>query len=101
MAAHFNSLTPAEHERLVILGEEAAEVVQAVAKILRHGYDSYHHGVDNRNQLEKELGDLKHALIMMYDAEDISIAQVARYAAKKKLKIGKYLHHQGDNECRK
>ena len=40
---HFNKLTEAEQERLVILAEECAEVIQVVAKIQRHGFNS-----DNR-----------------------------------------------------
>jgi len=39
---HFNNLNPAELERLAILAEEAAEVVQIANKIIRHGYASYH-----------------------------------------------------------
>ena len=35
---NFNQLTPAETERLAILAEECGEVIQAVGKILRHGY---------------------------------------------------------------
>ncbi len=42
MQDHFNRLTPAEAERLAMLAEEAAEVIQIVGKILRHGYASYH-----------------------------------------------------------
>lgn len=54
-------LTHAERERLEMLAEEAAEVVQACTKILRHGYRSYHPSdVKNLNKvlLEKELRDL-------------------------------------------
>jgi len=37
---HFNGLSPAEAERLALLAEECGEVVQAVCKVLRHGYES-------------------------------------------------------------
>ncbi|HRP26375.1 hypothetical protein [Thauera sp.] len=56
-----NKLTDAEAERLAMLAEEAAEVVQIVGKILRHGYDSYHPlqpDVLNRELLDDELRDL-------------------------------------------
>src|SRR5579872_899269 len=33
-------LTPAQIERLALLAEECGEVMQAVSKILRHGYES-------------------------------------------------------------
>lgn len=36
------TLTEAQIERLEMLAEEAAEVVQATTKILRHGYQSFH-----------------------------------------------------------
>ena len=42
MTEHFNKLTPAEDERLAMLAEECAEVIQIVSKIQRHGYDSWH-----------------------------------------------------------
>jgi hypothetical protein len=35
---YFNSLTPAELERLSLLLEELGEAQQAIGKILRHGY---------------------------------------------------------------
>lgn len=57
---HFNQLTPAEAERLAMLAEEAAEVIQIVGKILRHGYDSYHPNspeITNRDLLGFELTD--------------------------------------------
>lgn len=57
----FGNLTNAERERLEMLAEEAAEIVQACTKILRHGYRSYHPSdVKNLNKvlLEKELRDL-------------------------------------------
>ena len=38
----FNQLDCAAAERLAVLAEEAGEVVQAVTKILRHGYDRVH-----------------------------------------------------------
>lgn len=41
---NFNGLTPGQTERLVILSEELAESIQAVAKIMRHGYQSTNHG---------------------------------------------------------
>ena len=53
---HFNKLTEAEQERLVILAEECSEVIQIVCKILRHGYDSDDDGKllePNRKSLER------------------------------------------------
>lgn len=56
------SLTPAQAERLEMLAEEAAEVIQVVTKILRRGYASYHPDdparSPNSRELERELADL-------------------------------------------
>lgn len=93
---HFNNLTPAEAERLALLAEEAAEVVKAAMKILRHGYESRHPGtgVQNREHLQEELGDLRAAQIIMFAEGDIN-RQTVNAASESKLKrAGQYLHHQ-------
>jgi len=96
--AHFNKLTPAENERLAILAEECAEVIQCVTKIMRHGYSSFHPAnVDagnNREQLEKELGHLDNILDMMVEEKDINHNSVIKHREKKSETIGRYLHHQ-------
>jgi len=59
--SHFNQLTPAQAERLAMVAEECAEVIQIVGKILRHGYDSHHPNdplSTNRDLLGRELTDL-------------------------------------------
>jgi len=65
--SHFNGLTPAEAERLAMLAEECGEVIQAVGKILRHGYESKHPdtGVTNRDHLTKEMDDVMAVTLMM------------------------------------
>lgn len=97
---HFNELTPAETERLVLVMEEASEVVQACAKILRHGYESAHPsgGPTNRYDLCKELGHLDNATRMMFVAGDISEGHAIESARVKGETIGRYLHHQDENQ---
>ncbi len=94
---HFNKLTPGELERLVILAEECNEVGQAVMKIVRHGWEERHptkdRYVDNRDELEKELGDVQAAIQRMINALDIDPARVRAYRLAK-LRSKKYLHHQ-------
>lgn len=52
-------ITEAERERLVLLAEECAEVIQAATKILRWGWEStYDDGTTNLAQLRTELDDL-------------------------------------------
>ncbi len=92
---HFNRLTPAEAERLAMLSEECGEVIQAVGKILRHGYESYHPAdpsTTNRDLLAKELSDLVSVMQMMDGDFSIIDAKDHDAAIAKKLR---YTHHQG------
>jgi len=95
-APQFNGLTPAEHERLAMLAEEAAEVVQIVGKILRHGYESKHpdnmNGPTNRHMLENEIADFYAIAGVMEDLKDVTVeGEAVRQAIKKKRR---YTHHQ-------
>lgn len=94
---HFNALTPGELERLSILTEELGESVQAIGKILRHGYTSVNPDrpdKDNRSDLEAELGDVRAAEFMMFSSGDISPSKLERFRKKKLYKKNRYLHHQ-------
>ena len=100
---HFNGLTEAEAERLAILVEECAEVIVAIGKIQRHGYESYdptipvgtgNHPVTNRQALEDELGDVRYAMIMMCEAGDLRKEAIHRSAGFKRQTIKPWLHHQ-------
>lgn len=93
---HFNGLTPAEAERLAILAEECAEVIQVVGKILRHGYTSRHPVIheDNIYMLERECGDVRAAMLMMCKAGDINKANIHLAADEKLERVKKYCHHQ-------
>lgn len=62
---HFNKLTPAEHERLSLLFGECGEVIQAISKIMRHGYESGWNGNNNRADLEKEISHVQNAIEML------------------------------------
>jgi NTP pyrophosphatase (non-canonical NTP hydrolase) len=95
---HFNGLTEAEAERLALLAEECAEVIQAVTKIQRHGYESRNPDLpmspSNRANLAKELGHVMHALGRMVDEDDLTSEAVNLSKHEKFHKIAKYLHHQ-------
>ena len=93
---NFNKLTHAELERLAILAEECGEVIQAVNKIIRHGYERYHpdHAENNRYDLEKECGDVRHAMIRLCDAGDLDKQGIHNKADYKAKSILNYLHHQ-------
>lgn len=97
MGNHFNQLTPAELERLAVLSEELGEAQQIVGKILRHGYCCYHPVTlkVNRELLEKELGDIKVAIKLMFESGDINEYRIDKFAKEKVVTIRQYLHHQG------
>lgn len=97
MQDHFNGLTPAEAERLAMLAEEAAKVVQVVGKILRHGYASYHPdnpSLTNRVLLMNELADFNAVQLLMEGSGDVfRTGDEIENAMTRKLT---YTHHQGD-----
>ena len=98
MREHFNQLTPAEAERLALLAEEMGEALQIVGKILRHGYKSSNpvsgDTATNRQLLEKELGDVRHAMIRLCDAGDLSKSSIHDRANEKAISVERWLHHQ-------
>jgi len=97
---HFNGLTPAEDELLALILEECGEIVQAVGKIQRHGYESVdptkppEEQITNRRALQKELGDLKCAIHLMHRSGHIDWQTIDQAAVMKLQRIRRYLHHQ-------
>lgn len=98
--APFNGLTPAQAERLDILAEECAEVIQAIMKIKRHGFDSVNPAAlsmeTNRQTLMRELFDVAAATGMCHIElpelqDDTYVEQQVEKAMRKKLA---YSHHQ-------
>ena len=104
MSNSFNKLNPGELERLAVLLEELGEAQQAIGKILRHGYDTYNPLLEpdsdgnpvtcNREDLEKELGDILCAIDLMNAARDIRRGVIELRADQKREKISGWLHHQ-------
>lgn len=97
VSQHFNQLTPAEAERLALLAEECGEVIQAIGKILRHGYESRHSdgGPTNREALERECGDVYHCIWRIIAAGDIDGNGMSQRADDKAKSVAQYLHHAG------
>ncbi len=95
---HFsNGLSDAETERLVLLGEECAEIGQKIGKILRHGYPSRNPDIagspTNREDLEREIGDLLWAVDLLAHCGDISMLRSRADNGRHARKL-RYLHHQ-------
>lgn len=99
----FNGLTDAQAERLDYLQEELAEVIVAIGKIKRHGYESRNPDVlehlGNRRDLEIELGQVIAAVRLLVNAEDLD-NDVIESAMQVKLiqhRHGQaYMHHQDE-----
>lgn len=93
----FNKLTDAEAERLALLLEEMGEALQIIGKIQRHGYDSYNplkSEPNNRQLLERELGDVQAAMRLIFDAGEINEDEVALFREAKLKRIIRWMHHQ-------
>ena len=94
----FNDLSDAQAERLALLAEECAEVIQIVGKILRHGYESTHpeepDGETNREMLEREIGHIHAATQLMLDNDDLTLTKIETHGAEKRKGVLVYLHHQ-------
>ncbi len=94
---HFNKLTPAEAERLDVLAEECAEIIQVVAKIKRHGYESANPLIadseTNRQALAREIGHFEMMLCEMYNLRDVDPIAINDSAVKKRATINRWLHH--------
>lgn len=90
-------LTLAQRERLEMLAEEAAEVVKACTKVLRHGYHSYNPDVPNHasngDDLERELMDLWVVAERMMAENDIRRLNFYDTVQRWMKKL-RYTHHQ-------
>lgn len=86
---HFNKLTPAEDERLALLLEEMGEAQQVIGKIMRHGYDSRHPygGPTNRQMLEREIGDIRFAMNLLFESYDINQTNVGMRVDEKAVTV--------------
>ena len=97
----FNDLSHAQAERLALLAEECGEVVQAIGKVLRHGYERSNpnqksRNFDNRYDLEKEIGDLLGAIGLMRRANDIDAERLNKHYEDKLANVARYMHHAKD-----
>lgn len=82
-----------EKEILNILMEECAEVIQAISKILRFGFESAHPDnptYTNREHLTEELGDLHCMMNLLSQKRIVNRDDVIQYASSKLTKLKKY-----------
>ena len=106
MKGQFNKLTPGEAERLAVLAEECAEIIKAVGKVQRHGYDNTdprsESGETNRTRLARELGDVRFATAMLVSSGDIDAGTMDETVeARVNERRSNYLHHQDEETFRR
>lgn len=93
-----NRLTPAESERLALLAEQMGEAIQAICRVLRHGYESYNlldpKRTSNRELLTSKTGHVLYAMSRLVEAGDMDSGDIE--AAEHALGewIDRSLHHQ-------
>lgn len=89
-------LTKGQLERLAFLSEEMGEAQQAIGKIIRHGYDSYDptkdDSPDNKEFLERELGDVRAAMIMLCNSGDLDKETIHQNADAKMESVKQWMH---------
>jgi hypothetical protein len=80
------------NETLVILQEEAAEVIHAISKIHRYGIDNSNPitGESSIETLHKELGDLQCMIHLCIDQGIVKQARLQHYALAKREKLKIY-----------
>lgn len=94
-----NGLKDIDIEMLALLSEECGEIIQAVGKILRHGYNSYNpllpseKRISNKGQLEKEIAHLDVAVLMLQNHKRIDRREIQSEMNTKRVTINNWLHH--------
>lgn len=85
---HYNN----EYLNLTILQEECAEVILAISKIKRFGWDSIHPegDTDNRTQLEQELGDVEAMIDILTMCNSVRRCRINTGKDRKLIKLADY-----------
>jgi NTP pyrophosphatase (non-canonical NTP hydrolase) len=101
MLSDLPGLTPGEVERLAILSEECGEVVRAIGKISRYGWESTSPfvvgGRTNRQTLERELGSLRAVVNMMLDSQDVRLNALQSWQRTKKTALENWTLYQASS----
>lgn len=91
-------LNPYELEILANLMEEAAEVIQAAAKLIRFGKDDLPPGAEpgqtNTRQLGMELGNLQHMIQVSARAKLVTISDMIDGQRSKAERLRSYMLHE-------
>ena len=94
-----NGLTVADSERLAFVGEECAEAIRIVGKILCYRWESHDPTrpvPTNRRMLETELGNIRFAMASQAEAGDLSNENIRAASLGRVADPGRYIHRQGE-----
>jgi len=83
-------MTEIQKEIMAIAQEECAEVVQAISKCFRFGFDSEHNGITNHQRLTEEIGDLLCMINLLMEKNVIDEIQTQKASYNKRLKLEKW-----------
>lgn len=96
----FNELSPRQAELFDLMQEECAEAIQAIAKVKRHGLESYNpddtEAGSNKEQMERELGQVLACIELLDKNGIISAAALKKHKDAKLKNVLEYLHHYKD-----
>jgi hypothetical protein len=91
------TMTVEQRELLVCLFEEAAEVTQIIAKILRFGIDSGHpRDGNNTDRLHTEIGDFLGVVDRLIELRLLNALELEHAADAKLERLENYLLFKGD-----
>lgn len=95
-------MTETEKEILSIAQEECAEVIQAISKVFRFGFDGKHpnENTTNLDRLEEEIGDLQCMFNIMLEFNLIrgDKLRAAEYKKLAKLKQWSNIYKEGNKQ---
>jgi NTP pyrophosphatase (non-canonical NTP hydrolase) len=72
---------------MLISQEECAEVIQAISKVFRFGFDDVYNGKSNREHLEEEIGDLICMFQLMEEKGLVDWSRVSIHSINKREKL--------------
>lgn len=79
-----------DEEVMAITQEECAEVVQAISKCFRFGFNDLYEGKTNLQRLEEETGDLLCMIQLMIDRGIINESKVYDASVQKRERLKKW-----------
>lgn len=83
-------------DTMIIAQEECAEVIQAISKIMRFGFDDKYKKLTNRQRLSEEVGDLLCMIDLLIDKGVVVRDHVEDARVQKIKKLKKWVMKEGD-----